>query len=443
MRKVKLVNDAQFHEFNFVNSQQFMPDCDCACPIEGPILPTLDFPAYYALELTATCNNLCPSCSNVFERRRDPLPFVDWQVILDAIMPYAVRLKLTGGEPTLHPDFARIHAEIERRSIPYTLFTNARWHNPQYIIDMLKDTTTCTGALVSLHGASVAAHEAFTNVPGSFKETVTNIERATKAGLSIHLSCVLTQHNLDQIRDFVTLGQKLGASMIVFNRHIGVPVDGLTIKPTQLAKAVEHINDLRCAGQPVRYGTCIPQCFTSSSSTGCLAGTAYCTIDPWGNLRPCNHSPWIAGNVLDKSLASAWHSDVMQRWRVLIPEACTTCNAFSQCRGGCRAEALLNGVEQDPLMTSSISRSIVKPLRLPLQLYQHARIHFTCELRRQGFGYLLVQGDRLMPGNAQLSAIVHAAETYQSLHDIEEKFGQPALNFIGVLYEQGFIDLSW
>ncbi len=442
MKRVILVDDLRLHDLPNLNAAEVMPDCDCACPIEGPAFPALDAPIYYALELTSACNNRCSGCSNVFERMRQPLPFTQWRDILDTIAPHTARLKITGGEPTLHPDFSRILADIEQRGILFTLFTNARWRDPQSTIDNLKATTTCTGVLISLHGATSATHEAFTGVAGSFAETIANIERATQAGLSVHISCVLMRSNLDQITDVVALAQNLGASATVFNRYIGPPREGISITPQQLIQAMQHIDALQRTGTPVHFGTCIPQCFTPSTSTGCLAGNAYCTLDPWGNLRPCNHVPWIAGNILTDSLANVWHSDVMQRWRALLPNSCTTCAAFAQCRGGCRAEAILNGVTRDPLMQAAISTAA--PLEsTQLRLYRHAKPTLDCEVHPQTFGYLLLRGGQAFPVAGEFSSVLTAIDTAMTLQEISNKYGQAALDWVGELYQNQYLMLSW
>ena len=230
----------------------------------------------------------------------------------------------------------------------YTLFTNARWKNPSQTVDFLRTSHMFSGLLVSLHGATSEAHEAFTGVRGSFKQTLTNIKLAVNAGLLVNISCVLTKQNAKQIQDIVDLSKNLGASATVFNRYIGTTTN-ISLNPIELAQVIRTVDGF-CHTEAVRFGTCIPLCFVESASTGCLAGTAYCTIDPWGNMRPCNHSPYVTGNILTGSLADAWHSDVMNKWRALTSNECTSCSYFSKCRGGCKADAVLNDIERDPLM---------------------------------------------------------------------------------------------
>lgn len=334
-------------------------NCDCALvpkSVDTPFMP-LPFPIIYSLELTALCNNRCPGCGNTFagsRKTRAAMPLDQWMSILDKVAPYTRRLKLTGGEPTLHPQFEQIVRAVAERGMIFTLFTNARWQDPEHLISLLLDTPQCAGLLISLHSADAESHEAFTSIAGSFDETVRNILRAADAGLRVHTNAVLTRHNHRQVESIVDLSQSLGAERAIFNRYIGRALPGFELSLPELTQAIHKIERIKQESDRARFGSCIPLCFADSSSTGCLAGIAYCTIDPWGNVRPCNHAPQIAGNLLTGSLSATWYSETMQAWRNLVPNECENCDAFATCHGGCRADAVLKGCNRDPLITMPI-----------------------------------------------------------------------------------------
>jgi radical SAM protein with 4Fe4S-binding SPASM domain len=273
-----------------------------------------------------------------------------WAYTLDVIAPYAQHLQITGGEATLYPQFASIIQAIQARNIPFTLFTNGRWVEPAFIINLLQPMTQCTGLLISLHGVDAETHEHFTGVSGSFNETVQNIRRAAEAGLRVSTNTVLTRQNFTQIEAIIQLSRTLGAEQTVFNRYIGQPLAELDLLPLQLLQTIRQINYYAQTYGNVKVGTCVPHCFATSAATGCMAGELFCTIDPWGNVRPCNHAPLIAGNLRHESLHDIWHSSVMQDWRNIVPDTCTACSLFATCRGGCRADAMLKKRDHDPLI---------------------------------------------------------------------------------------------
>jgi len=329
---------------------------DCACAVD-PVRLEDSGRALYFVELTAACNNACPGCSNVYadDRSAPPLSAREWRALFDRIAPTTARLKITGGEPTLHPEFEEIVEYVDGLGIPFMLFTNGRWAEPERLLDFLAGLSYLEGLLISLHGADPASHEAFTGVAGSYAETVENVERAVGAGLRVATSTVLTQHNWSGVEEVVALGEELGVDGAAFQRYIGAPLSTLEAGWGELRQAVGAIEALMSDdGGRVRFGTPIPHCFAPNHSRGCWAGVVQATVDPWGNLRPCNHTSLVCGNLLSQSPQEVWASATMQRFREAIPEACRSCPDFEICHGGCRAEVLELGLEQDPLMSRPI-----------------------------------------------------------------------------------------
>ena len=357
---------------------------DCACIVNPGQTVGLGEPLFFA-ELTPVCNNACVGCGNVFAGNRSPEPLSaqEWCAVLDRIAPSTTWLKITGGEPTLHPDFDEIIEHVAALGIPFTLFTNGRWLEPERLVHFLAGISQLDGLLVSLHGARAQSHEAFTCTPGSLDETVANIRLAVDAGLKVTTSTVLTRYSCPEIEDIVALGQELGADHAAFQRFIGAALPEIEPSELELQRAVGAIENIangesriggngrgpKGNGKLVRFGTPIPHCFAANSSFGCLAGIAQATIDPWGNVRPCNHAPLICGNLLTQSLEEIWHSAAMEAWRGMIPEECRGCEEFDVCRGGCRAIAMLRGLQGDPLMTVPTHRH-----RVDWTSFPHERI---------------------------------------------------------------------
>ncbi len=421
-------------------------DCQCACPVDGHVTPVLDLPVAYYLELTPLCNNRCPGCGNVFAHEANAaLDAMGWRALLGRLATHAQRFKITGGEPTLHPAFAAIMDAVEAHGVPFTLFTNGRWPDPAETVARLRAMTTCEGLLVSLHGPDAAAHEAFSGVPGSFAETQANIQRAADAGLDVAVSMVITQCNWNRVPEMLDLAMQLGARHVVCNRLLGVPLVTLTPRAAQFRAAMTTIDALRDAGHPgnhgcrIRFGNCIPLCFQLSSSTGCTAGLTFATIDPWGRMRPCNHVDLVVGDLRTQSVAEAWHSEAMVRWRAMVPEACRQCAAFATCHGGCRAQALLSNRDTDPLMRAPLAHMPTLPATEDLVLYAGLRParHFVVRNERQG--KVLIHGDRVVSVPEACVPVLVSLDGTLSLRQIQRRYGEAALQWVGALYVQEMV----
>ncbi|MFX1352844.1 MAG: radical SAM/SPASM domain-containing protein [Promethearchaeota archaeon] len=332
---------------------------DCACDVTVDQLAPSAPLSHFFLELTAECNNACPGCGSMYahQRKAPGLPASDWHAVIDRLSPMTPHLRLSGGEPTLHPEFEEIVTHINTLGIPFTVFTNARWTDPEATTRMLINKKFLEGILVSIHGAQASSHEAFTATSGSFEEAVDNVRRAAREGLRVVTSTVITHQNHREMEEIVALAQLTGVERATFSRFIGPPLPEIEASEGELKMAVRSLEplmdgetDLQHEGQEIRYGAPIPHCFTGNQSNGCMAGFVHATIDPWGNLRPCPHVPIIAGNLLEEDFQEIWHSPTMEHWREGLLAQCNGCSIVDECRSGCLAQAMWRNTLRDPLI---------------------------------------------------------------------------------------------
>jgi len=324
-------------------------------------------PSIATLELTTRCDNRCSGCSNadLVERRElrtDHLGMMrDWKKIITRIVaekkgePLVIRL--SGGEPTLHPDFHDIVHYIDGLGIPHALLSTGRWAHigAENILQLYKNCNHAAGILVSLHGADSEAHSAFTQTGAvAFRQTCENIHRAAQAGITVFTNSVLTSANCSQIEKIVTLSKKSGAECAVFNRFIA---EGHPLQPDiqQFTEAVGKIVALKKQGFAVRIGNSIPKCFLTLSAFPTVAGYELCHIGPDGLVRPDNLTLHSFGNILEASLTRIWQSDTAWAYRAHFPDACLQCAALPACRGGVKSPGFGSRFVGDPLMTRPLT----------------------------------------------------------------------------------------
>jgi radical SAM protein with 4Fe4S-binding SPASM domain len=401
----------------------------------------LSYPSTISLELISACNNRCQGCSNVYAENRSSqsLPAQQWINWLAEFGPEVAQIRLTGGEPTLHPEFNQIFTAATSYNAGVTIFTNGRWINPQRLFDSIKGNPHLNGLLVSLHGATPDAHEFFSHVKGSFDETVRNIQLAVDEGLRIAISTVLTRQSIHQIKTIVDLGQNLGVTHIAFNRYIGAPDKEIEPEETDFRKAINEIESLRFQGANIIYGVGIPLCFSLNSSEGCLAGAAYAAIDPWGKVRPCSHSPTIIGSLQENSLFNIWHGKEMEIWRKKwMPVNCADCGAYSRCHGGCRAVQELRMNARDPLRRDPLPIEPEMEIKTR-QLPGHIRPVSAFRIRTESFGFVLFGAGGTLPVRTEARPLLDACDGSKTITELYEEFGQAGLNLLGDMFEKGML----
>jgi radical SAM protein with 4Fe4S-binding SPASM domain len=404
-------------------------------------MQVLSWPAVYALELTPACNNRCTGCSNVYQdvRTHRPASAEIWEGWLAQFGPEAARFHLTGGEPTLHPEFLRIVRAALSYEAHVTVFTNARWHRPDQLLTALRGAANLMGFLVSLHGPTAESHEAFSGQPGSFDEAVTNIRRAVGAGFTVALCAVLNRHNLGEIHELVALGKQLGVEHIAFNRYLGPRLAEL--EPTQgaLRAAIRDIEQLSRTGESVRFGNGIPQCFARNGSEGCLAGAAYVAIDPWGAVHPCPRSRTVLGSLETQTLFDVWHGDKMAAWRSLLDTRCGACAAYQRCHGGCRVMQEYRNA-RDPQCTQPLAR--YRPPTAPCEVPGAARPTASLRARPESFGYTLLGRGNAVPVSAAGLEVIQACDGKATFAELAARYGWPGLDLLGMLLHLNMLDIS-
>ncbi len=399
----------------------------------------LSWPAFYALELTPTCNNSCAGCSNVFVRSRSdhPTPGTVWQEWLSEFGPHAAGIRLTGGEPTLHPDFLDIVEASCSYGANVTVFTNGRWPDPERLVAAARHRQDFAGFLVSLHGGEAKTHEAFTSAPGSFDETVANIELCVDAGVGVALCMVITRENWGEIDRVVALGKQLGVEHVAFNRYLGRPGP---IEPDQAAlrQAVRRVQTLIDVGESVTFGNGFPQCFSLNSSTGCLAGAAYVAVDPWGGVHPCPRSPTVVGSLRDGTLAELWLSAAMQAWRDRTEPSCSQCAAFSTCHGGCRVLSEIRP-EGDPLCGLPLAR--FSPRLRAGEVAGDARPRLNARIRSADFGFTVIGSGAVLPVDAAALPVLEACDGNSTFDELADAFGDPGWDLLAALWHLNMLIL--
>jgi radical SAM protein with 4Fe4S-binding SPASM domain len=143
----------------------------------------------------------------------------------------------------------------------------------------------------------------------------------------------------------------LGIKRIMLNRY-NIGGEGasapMEILPTeqQLIKAYREVSDEALAqGLTILSSVCTPVCILdpkdyrgiqfSSCSTDLAKRPV--TIDYNGNVRFCNHSPVVLGNIFTDTVEEIINNPAAKEWATIIPTYCSDCKHFARCKGGCRA----------------------------------------------------------------------------------------------------------
>lgn len=322
-----------------------------------PHLQTLIF------EVTPRCNHACLHCYNVWHSPEGtdtqaayPCGELDTPRTL-ALLNKALdetrchHVTLTGGEPLLRDDLPQILGLLCQREVTTTLISNGRRLTEPTVVDLLDRGVGLFELPLLSHRREV--HDRLSGSPGAFDAVMAALAHIRYHGGQFVAVFVATRLNLPDLYETIKLAIAFGARGLMLNRF----------NPggrgrAHLAKLLPTVDQMRQTlavanaaaanfGLPISCSIPIQLCLIDTSAYSnlgfgfCAAGTnrAYYTLDSLGNLRPCNHTPTILGNLLEESFADLIAPQRMAPFVEAAPAFCAPCALRDTCQGGCKAAA--------------------------------------------------------------------------------------------------------
>jgi MoaA/NifB/PqqE/SkfB family radical SAM enzyme len=181
--------------------------------------------------LTEHCNLRCPHCirDDVTTVQNLDLDLLA-RTVDDAVAMWGdVVVSMTGGEPTIHPQWEQIIALLHGKGVPYRFVSNG-WHMRRLMPGF--DRHPPQQVRLSLSGATEAVHDEERG-RGSFRRVLMSVALLTSRGIPSSLSIVVDRRDRHQLREAADLAESLGCLRIHF--ILPQPVIGSVERDSDLA----------------------------------------------------------------------------------------------------------------------------------------------------------------------------------------------------------------
>ncbi len=318
----------------------------------------LDAPICLTWELTYACNLSCAHCLSSSGRRDpDELSTEECEAVIDELQRMQVfYVNIGGGEPTIRPDFWHLLEYAVSHDVGVKFSTNGVRLNPERAAFLA--STDYVDVQISLDGATAEVND-YVRGPGSYDTAIKALANLRDAGFKdAKISVVVTRQNVSQLDEFKTLADEYGATLRLTRlRPSGRGADVWDeLHPLPEQQRVLY-NWLMANGEKVLTG----DSFFHLAAFGealpglnlCGAGRVVCLIDPVGGVYACPfaiHDNFYAGSIVtDGGFEKVWqNSELFNDLR--SPQtsgACTKCEFFDSCRGGCMAAKFFTGLPMD------------------------------------------------------------------------------------------------
>ena len=171
--------------------------------------------------LTEGCNLACRHCwigprFDATGNHSPTLPVELFETAIREAKPLGLEgVKLTGGEPLLHPHFTRLLEIVRREELKLTLETNGLLCTPAIAAEIAKSPNRYVS--VSIDGADAATHEWVRGVPGAFEAARQAVRNLVAAGITPQVIFTVMRSNAGQVDAMVHMTEELGAASLKFN----------------------------------------------------------------------------------------------------------------------------------------------------------------------------------------------------------------------------------
>jgi MoaA/NifB/PqqE/SkfB family radical SAM enzyme len=149
------------------------------------------------LQLTRLCNQECRFCSNPENGRRIPVRRAKAWIDRFARKGYAGVI-LTGGEPTLHPDLARLIRHAQTRGIPPRIITNAQRTAEPGLLEGLR-SAGLRHMHVSVYSCRPKVQGFLTGKKDSLANIAKTLDEAGRLKLRVDINTVINKYNADHL----------------------------------------------------------------------------------------------------------------------------------------------------------------------------------------------------------------------------------------------------
>ena len=225
---------------------------------------------------------------------------------------------VSGGEPTLYDYFFDLIKMLNEKQVKVVIFTNGRKFKD---IDFTEKLKNCfySDILIPLFGSNANIHDYFTQVRGSFDDTVQGLLNLDQAGMAYSIKNVVMNSNYKDLPDWAKFMTKN------FKSSKEISIHGLHLQG-EAPKAAEKIYVPHNTASP--YIQQALDILENSIENISISAIPLCTVDPYYwkyNLAP---------NILDSIVISEDSKEINNTNLgnyLESPEECSNCSIRNLC----------------------------------------------------------------------------------------------------------------
>jgi radical SAM protein with 4Fe4S-binding SPASM domain len=305
-------------------------------------------------ELTGACNQFCRFCYNHWRDGRTPIappnPSMARKTLKKLLSQASVRhLSFSGGEPLLLSNVHDLVLRARFKGCKVNVLTNGTLLTEESLDNFL--SLGVSVIQIPLLSTDASVHDSLTCLPGSWEKAVDALQRTGHAGIGAAV-LVITKVNAPDVAETLGLIRDCGIKTVMVNRFNiggnGIRNIRALVPDRKTLQGAFAATEAFAAANPDMYfvsGVCTPLCFLDTapyphirfSKCSTHLTDRPVTVNYTGDIRFCNHSPRVLGNLHSRPIGDILTDPEINAWYAEVPKECGKCALIQRCGGGCRA----------------------------------------------------------------------------------------------------------
>lgn len=275
------------------------------------------------IELTNMCNLKCKYCYVDFNKPID-IENIDYKKTIEMLDELkemgTLFITITGGEPTLHPNFKDILKHALKNKFYVRVLTNGSALDEDEIKEL--NEISKNGLLsidISMHSLKENIFDDFTQKQGTFRRVMKTIYMIKETAIPLSLVCNITNVNIDEIEDISSFGERnkieIQFNPIVYPTINNYSNDNFYVDNIQIKKIIEK------------------NIFSPKRGV-CVALISKCWIDYRGEVNLCELIRISVGNITLENFKNIWSKLTKSKElkdKLKLDKECLSCNMKEKC----------------------------------------------------------------------------------------------------------------
>ena len=288
---------------------------------------------HMCIEVTYRCNERCRHCY-VFDENKvaaEELSLEQYQKLFDDLrILETLSIAFTGGDVSMRTDFCDILHAARKRDFSILILTNGAGFSEDTLEEIIRIRPQ--GMSFSIYSGNADEHDAMTRIPGSFQKTLETLKKVKAAGIFVSVKTPVMAPTFGGFEAIHSLCEKLNINHDV-SYHICATNHG-DISPTKFR--LGNVEKYKQAIRIARRGKEISEWPKRDiKKTICGAGLLSLSVNPYGEVFPCNGFSYPLGNVKETPIAEIWNGESLQRLYNLrfeqLGDTCLNCKYRDDC----------------------------------------------------------------------------------------------------------------